>query len=287
MSTLSVRLHYRPLRIGWCVAAADMAKLREASRWSFTMWGGRYNPIIPMDNPGLADSLIKLFRIDALVPVSDVPEVKAFINGYAHLSSPLLHRDLFADLGNGQRSATIADLIHPITKIYKDRHKHNKNAEPSVDLHTWDNADPLADMFLFLFGALPSAEDCGTDYAELIRLHLGGARKDIANGGNVPLFTKNRLTLSSLGCAFMEQHYIVRNHWKHAGFYVGDCDRFDDLVNFWNFRAANVPLLFYDPRHRLRLDALKQDWIDLVPSIPRGRYEPSGVAVWLPRYGNW
>ena len=237
MSTLSVRLHYRPLRIGWCLAADDMAKLREAARWSFSMWGGRYNPIIPLGNPDLADSLIKLFRVDVLVPVSDLPEVKAFVEGRRHLSSPLSHRSLFADLGNGRKSATIADLIHPITKIYEDRHKHNTMAEPSVDLHKWDNADPLADMFLILFGALPPAAECGTDYAELIRVHLGGATKEISNGGDVPLLTKNRLTLSKLGCAFVEQHYVVRNYRNHAGFYVGDCDRFDDLVNFWNLRV--------------------------------------------------
>lgn len=40
LSSLSIALRYRPLRIGWCVDLGDMDALRAAMRRSFTLWGG-------------------------------------------------------------------------------------------------------------------------------------------------------------------------------------------------------------------------------------------------------
>jgi hypothetical protein len=62
MNTLSIRLRYRPLRLGWCVLKGDMDAFRRAVRLSFTIWGGRYNPIIPVDDRKTAEALVKLFR---------------------------------------------------------------------------------------------------------------------------------------------------------------------------------------------------------------------------------
>jgi len=41
----------------------------------------------------------------------------------------------------------------------------------------------------------------------------------------------------------------TRLSWGHEepGFYVGSTSDLTDLINFWNLRAANIDLVFYDP----------------------------------------
>ena len=58
-----------------CLLNGDLEAFRRAARLSFTMWGGRYNPLIPVDTRELAGALVKLFRVDALVPMSQGAEV--------------------------------------------------------------------------------------------------------------------------------------------------------------------------------------------------------------------
>jgi hypothetical protein len=85
MSTLAIRLRYRPLRLGWCVEHGDFEAFRRAARLSFTMWGGRFNPVIPINDEKGSNDLVRLFRVDALFPLSDTAEAKAFATGFKHL----------------------------------------------------------------------------------------------------------------------------------------------------------------------------------------------------------
>src|SRR5271168_5052710 len=57
-------LDYRPVRIGWVVAEHDLGQLTAAASLNTCLWGGHFNPIIPMDDRGLSDKLIRLFGID-------------------------------------------------------------------------------------------------------------------------------------------------------------------------------------------------------------------------------
>ena len=76
METLSITVRYRPLRIGWCVRNNDFTALRESWQLSATMWGGRYNPVIPVDDPDYARALVEMFRVDVLWPLSNDETVK-------------------------------------------------------------------------------------------------------------------------------------------------------------------------------------------------------------------
>jgi hypothetical protein len=60
-------LDYRPVRIGWVIADRDIARLATAATWSSCLWGGRFNPIIPIHDVTLADQLVKTFAVDILL----------------------------------------------------------------------------------------------------------------------------------------------------------------------------------------------------------------------------
>jgi hypothetical protein len=81
-------LKYRPVRIGWVVQGRDLAQLLTAASWNTCLWGGRFNPIIPMDDIDLANNLIATFGVDVLIPVAASDATKAFIDNYSHLHKP-------------------------------------------------------------------------------------------------------------------------------------------------------------------------------------------------------
>ncbi len=51
--TLSVNVTYRPIRIGFCIRQDNIDDYKKALKLTHTLWGGRYNPIIPVGNDGV------------------------------------------------------------------------------------------------------------------------------------------------------------------------------------------------------------------------------------------
>jgi hypothetical protein len=83
MNTLSIRVRYRPIRLGFCVQKGNMDELRRALQLSHAFWGGRFNPVIPVgaseEDRCLAKSLVEVFQVDALYPLSTAEPLKAFV----------------------------------------------------------------------------------------------------------------------------------------------------------------------------------------------------------------
>jgi hypothetical protein len=57
LESIRVNVRYRPLRIAWAIRAGDLQSFRSAVRISNTLWGGRFNPIIIVDEQVPADDL--------------------------------------------------------------------------------------------------------------------------------------------------------------------------------------------------------------------------------------
>ncbi len=280
MNTLSIRLHYRPLRLGWCVLKGDMDTFRRAARLAFTMWGGRYNPILPVDDTEIAEALVKLFRVDALVRFSEDTLLRDFIAAHPHLPDPILGGGLFGPTISGGKTPRIVDIGHPASRLYEQYLKNNPNPEPGLDLYEWEIDDPLANVFLCSYGAFPSADETGLDYRALVQTNLRGVRNIIQNGVEVQIPQPGRDTVAGLNSAYMYKHHAVRNHWDWAGFYVGEADNFNDLVNFWNLRAADIPLEFFDCRYTDRLRGKALHWAATARQAPTQSHGPQGLALW-------
>lgn len=273
-----------------------MDAFRRAVRLSYTMWGGRYNPILTVDASKLAQTLVRLFRVDALVPLSKSAEIEAFIEAHKHLQWPLIGNDLFVKAARDGKEPVVVDIGHPAMRFYEERIKNNPAPQPGLDLYEWDAADTLGDVFLCSYGAFPRTEESGVDYRELVQASLLGAAKTIPKGAEVPVRQVERQTISTLNRAGMKRHYIVQNHWDYSGFYVGEADNFDDLINFWNLRAADISLVFFDPRYADRVKAYAAQWETILRQEPPQSRELAPVALWhrrerplddtLPHFGD-
>jgi hypothetical protein len=95
VATLSLRVSYRPVRLGWCVRDNNWEDLRRAVRLTRTLWGGRYNPVIPVGNLDLSRALVDLYGVDALYAVADDNRLHDFIAGFSWLRWPNFHKDIF------------------------------------------------------------------------------------------------------------------------------------------------------------------------------------------------
>ena len=88
MSTLSLRVKYRPIRIGWCLESGNREQFRRALRFTHSFAGGRFNPLIPVDAPELAENLLDRFRVDVLFPLEESEKISGFIKGHDYLRWP-------------------------------------------------------------------------------------------------------------------------------------------------------------------------------------------------------
>jgi hypothetical protein len=142
-----------------------------------------------------------------------------------------------------------------------------------------DDSDPLRDVVLASFGGYPTGEEIGKDYPELVLKSLRGNRVHIGSDDALPLDAFKHLTPSAIS-AFGVDSFGSANR-DNPGVYVGSASDFDDLVSFWNLRAATIKLHFYDPAHHDRLRPLRDEYIELLrtrPSDPGGWRE--GIALW-------
>ncbi|MBI4208348.1 MAG: hypothetical protein HY538_01400 [Deltaproteobacteria bacterium] len=261
-NTLSIRIKYRPIKIGWCVHEGNFQGLDEAMRLSHTLWGGRHNPIIPINDPNYARKLINTFRVDALYPVSSDPEMEKFIGQFPHLPWPLFHKELFID----GKINTVLDVQHPLRFIYEQRQKNLPVLRVAPSLFQWDQDDPLSRIFLATMGAYPPQEETGHQYESMFENYLNPVNLTLSKQNPVPDDLHERFFPNTLTEALL--HRDCNPNGEKAGFYYGDTNNFEDVINFWNLRASDIDLFFYDPSHAQRLDGLKDNYTKALLAQP-------------------
>jgi hypothetical protein len=129
--------------------------------------------------------------------------------------------------------------------------------EQGVRQFVWDDDDPLADTFLIHYGAYPAADDIGIDYLDVLGQATLAIQCRIDKTAPIPLDVHEHPSIGFLSQNGLRRHYSVRPGWDYPGFYSGSADSLDDLVTFWNLRAADISLQFFDPAHAERYATIK------------------------------
>jgi hypothetical protein len=279
MGTLSVRIRYRPIRFGWCVREGNIEDIRRALRLTCTLWGGRHNPLIPVGGPDdHGRELVEAFRVDALYPVTDDPSLKRFAKSFSHLPWPGFHEEFFID-GMTGRVATFLDIYHPVRFLFEKYIQDKADPKLEVRIFEWDPADPLADVLLAYFGAYPSAEDTGKDYGDFVSKNLRAQLVQLDAVDALPNDAFRAITPAVISGYDLKQDRV--GGWNYPGFYVGDPADFEDILNFWNLRAANIGVLFLDNAQDIRLRGLWEAYLGLL------RQRPEDPPGWDPKVCIW
>lgn len=279
MGPVSLRVSYRPLRIGWCVGADSLDDFVKAVRLSHVFWGGRYNPIIPWANRELAEALIRAFNVDALYNVSGTEAVENFIKEFPYIQWLDLHKDLFIDTGS-RREPTLLDVSHPAQHLFESH--VDRREKPGIDaaFYAWDQADPLRFVLHATCGAYPSQADAGRDYAKLFQKAFAVTPTDIAADAPLPADLFRKLTPNYLTTVELETPLGQYSGREEPGFYYGSSQDFVDLMNFWNLRACDIDLYFYDPACDQRLRPLVDAFSAALRSRPKRQAWSHEITIW-------
>jgi len=269
MSNLTARFGYRPVRIGWVVADGDVAALRRAWPMTHTLWGGRYNPVIPVvgSDEVEARQLIAAFGVDCLFPLSDDASVQSLVKEFAHLAWLGGFRPPTLSVNIGQTKVSeFLDVYHAIMTLAEREEVRRDSHWPQTVCWIPKADDPLQDLLAATYGLYATPRGSGRDYLRLLKDHLGASNVLLQELFPFPaagpgLRTPNRITTVDL------EPDRSLGTFKRPGFYVGSAASFSDLVNFWNLRAAGIDLYFFDPVHADRLAEVRRrvqyGWSDI------------------------
>jgi hypothetical protein len=265
-------LDYRPVRIGWVIDGRDMAQLETTARWNACLWGGRYNPIIMIDDTTLANQQTRLFGVDVLVAVVATTTTESFIKSHPHLHFHLWTESIFND-----RHCEFLDIRHAAKKAVRHAVSDKPSVFRQVVQPTWTSTDPLAPLLHLLLGRYPDPAEIKIDYPAGLRSDLGFAEKTINDGEAVSsdwLSVITPLGFSGFDLSWRRE----RSSWTGPGVVFGNATQFDDLVRFWNLRAAGAQVCFYDPSKALRLKIFVEAFLD---SFRRTGTDECRVNIWL------
>lgn len=284
MDTARVDIIYRPIRLGWLLNPGDFDGYRRIVRLSSTIAGGLFNPIILVGQENAKD-IADIFHIDALVPMSAGPDVQDFIKQFEHLIRPYSgSAALHFDRQDGGPGVRVLDITNLLTRWHADR-EWQSVAEFGLRIFTWDEDDPLKDAFLTEHGRFPSKEEVHFDYAELLKNAASpNPVFDVAipAGQVIPVETITHPSIAFLA-RFATKPYTLdlTRGWNYPGIYVGRADVLEDLVEYWNLRAASIGLRFVDDRYLDRyqtaLPAIRENIHQMVAHLDDDRRR---IAIW-------
>jgi hypothetical protein len=246
-------LEYRPVRIGWVIPDRDIARLVTAATWNACLWGGRFNPIIPVHDAELADRLVRTFAVDLLIPIEGTAATQAFIDRFPYLAHNRWQNPIFQ-----QGRCEFADIRHVLRRIYRDQ---DNQAKADLTLPTWDQADALDPLLTLMFGRYPAPGDEVADYRTAIRNEFNVEEPAIPSTVEIP-----SALIESIPPLALTAYGITRQRdptgWLNPGIVLGSVNDFDDLVLFWNLRAAGASMCFYEQAISARLRSYANGFLD-------------------------
>ena len=281
MAELSGVVRLRPARIALLVSPRDKAAVVKFMRICACMWGGKYNPIIPVfrkppkawaaEFPGdmtgleIARGYIQFFEPDAFVEAQPgllekvgLGSLRGYISGERVLTldellAPEPHKDWAA-----------LHLGLPVTDCLRDIYQTEKRFQQRDPFAAVTIANPpLSGLAEAIFGVYPNTD--GTGYfsqtfddvyrPEAIACSPAGWKRVFFEGDTTPL------SVTSHG--IRPQRAWVNN----AKLFVFDPTHLTDLIDIWNLRSEPNPLL-----------PVPVGWLpDLLPeihSIIASQYQP-------------
>lgn len=255
MGNLHLSIRYRPVRIGLCVRQGNWDDLKNLLAISHTLWGGRFNPLIPIEDIDIAKKLIEAFQVDCLLAPNKDEAFKTFGEAFPYLDWPNFDSGLFREISPGKKACEFLDVYHPIRHLYEDHVKNVAHPKIKPTYFEWDQSDTLTNIFLATFGAYPSKNELGIDYKEVFS-HLKHETIPIPPDGAVILNQWDLLTPSVVSS------YDLNGRCRSLpGIYYGAASDFMDVLNFWNIRAEGADVVFYDPTHNTRLSPLVDSFL--------------------------
>jgi hypothetical protein len=254
MTQLSAVLRLRPIRIGFLVDPADLGSLRQIMRVCSCLWGGLYNPIIPVSKtlpeiwtrplPALAPTSIQLAK-----GYIEFFEPDVYVQATPGLAAELGIPDVEIEIGT-QRTSNLAELegdpdsndprfglsvLGAYMELFDREFRFVPRHPSRVALFKQGSTEE--DCFIeCTFGAFPQGEGKLADLAREYRDVFQPEELEPTADNAIRIFQQRyRFPL------FFTRHAIERQPhgaqwWREPTLFVFDPASGCDLIDFWNLR---------------------------------------------------
>lgn len=258
MPELSAELHLRPTRIGFLTSPTDLASVRAVMRACTCLWGGIYNPIIPVfarapkewqsevhwrfKGSEIAKGYVRFFEPDVYVETKEGLLEKAGLGALPEehsLYPQALTLKKFFEPERGYSWSEPAfglSIQDALVDIYnRDRKFVLRDAAESLLVA----AQPKSGLSEAIFGVYPKLNELkhiASDYEAVyqpdeVEPNLATWRQVFLSGAKTPL----QVTRHGLD---------TQRHWHHdLLIFVFDPARATDLIDLWNLRLEPNPVL--------------------------------------------
>jgi hypothetical protein len=276
MPTASVRLAYRPLRIGFLVRRGHVDDVVRAARLATLVWGGADDPIIAVDEDReRTGRLIAQFRVDVLQPVVDDPMLAEAVAAHPHLAWPrsVDHLGTFGPIGNSEEMLAV-DVRLPISHLWNAHFSHGA-ASPWV-WPVWKPDHELAALFSVLYGEF-GPDRPAPNYLDWYVKGLLAGRLELDRG--LPPRLGFERTPAGLTRLAIDEPW--HGSLRSDGVVVGHPHNADHLANFWNLRTVGVDALFWPTTGaELVADAIAAHLADVAERLTRAEGPALGLHLW-------
>ncbi len=273
MSFSGASVKYKPLRIGFLVKEGSVEDLVKAAGINSLLWGGIYNPLIPISTKGdnsFARQLVDLFSVDILYMVTETAEITQFRNEYPYLRDPGHYADkiFYEDWHTKKQVLGFLDAKNIVDFFWVNDYKNKPSGfKSNFALVKWKKEDPLANVFAIQFGFFPTELNLKYDYEKIFLKGLHAQEVDISPGDN--LMMHPRKTFGPIDATGAElRGYSTGARFNGNGLYIGDTDDFYDLLSFWNIRASGIAVVYLAKNQLVRNLPYAQAFLDFLNSLP-------------------
>ena len=258
MADLSATIRLRPTRIGFLVRPTDLPSIRKIMRACTCLWGGIYNPIIPVfkipprawrgerwervKGTAIAKGYVEFFEPDVYVESEEGLLEEAGLEALRakHISEKYIVSldKLFQPHYSGDPAEPVLGLtmIDVLRHLYKTERRFQPRKEISSVLVGIDRGSALVEA---IFGAFPTQKD--TDYFAKGYTNVLESKKLAANPKTwIEVFKKGAETPLHITRYELDRE----RYWHHdLVVYIFDPTRPTDLIDLWNLRLEPKPVL--------------------------------------------
>jgi hypothetical protein len=258
MADLSANIRLRPTRIGFLVRPTDLPSIRKIMQACTCLWGGIYNPIIPVfkvpprawrgaqwervKGPAIAKGYIEFFEPDVYVEseeglleeaglgaLREKITIEKFVVGLDELFQP----QYSGDPAEPVLGLTMIDVLR---HLFKTERRFQSRKETTSVLVRMDRGSALVEA---IFGAFPTQKDIA--YFSKSYVDVLAPEKVEANAKTwIEVFKKGAETPLRITRYGLD----AQRYWNHdLVVYVFDPTRPTDLIDLWNLRLEPRPVL--------------------------------------------
>jgi hypothetical protein len=265
MATTECTINYRPIRAALLVRDQSFDDLRRAAGIASMLWGGIYNPIVPVGaDLKSASKLCETYNVDVLVPIAESAEIHQLMSDNMFLAlSQAPFQGIFTEEWHTKKLDLVyLDIAHAIDLLWNRGIKDMKGSQHSnAVLVTWDESDPLATLLSLQYGFYPEIENLNKSFATAFRNGLRAKERSIKLNGSIPKKLSKEVPPIQFTCQDLRIDALYDNR---SGVYIGNPENYEDLVTFWNIRATGTHLQFISIGDSARFDNAASRYVNAV-----------------------